>query len=315
MRSIPERLLTMETETTLCTVPDTAILFEGGGYRASYTAGFANVLLEHGLAFDFVCGVSAGASHTVDFVSRDHQRIHDSFIILADRKPEAGGVRSFLAGKGYFNADYDYVGCVEDGYMPFDFKAFSENPARVAIQSIEGDTGRTVVFTKDDMATPTDLMNKVRMSSTLPGMMQPLTYEGHVMYDGGIGEGAGIPLHLIEKSGCSRVFVVATRPFGYRKEPPTDFEKRLYRRISKGQEGLYQALLTRSERYNQTLDELRKMEKEGRAYVVRPRTMPVKSTTNDRAKLEDSYARGHAQAEEEWAIWESWLFGPQRRTR
>ena len=83
----------METAAHERHVSDCALLFEGGGYRASYTAGFANVLLEHGVSFDFVCGVSAGASHTVDFVSGDQERVKNAFIVLADRRPEAGGVR------------------------------------------------------------------------------------------------------------------------------------------------------------------------------------------------------------------------------
>ena len=94
---------------------DCALCFEGGGYRASYTAGFANVLLENGVYFDFVCGISAGASHTVDYLSRDQARVRDAFIALADQRPKAGGVRSMLMGHGYFNADYDYVGAALDG--------------------------------------------------------------------------------------------------------------------------------------------------------------------------------------------------------
>lgn len=299
----------MQTQARMDMVPGCALLFEGGGYRASYTAGFANVLLEHGVRFGLVAGVSAGASHTVDYVSGDVRRIHDSFTILADRKPEAGGIRSFLAGHGYFNADYDYTGCVDDGYMPFDYRSFAANPAQVAIQSFEGDTGRTVVWTKDDMRDVHELMDRVRASSTLPGMMAPLEMGGHLMFDGGIGEGAGIPLHLVQEAGYSRVLVVATRPCGYRKKEPTDLMRRVYRRISKGDEALFQALLTRNRRYNETLDELAALEREGTALVIRPRQMPVRSTTNDRRRLEDAYAQGYAQGLSEWPQWETWLFG------
>ncbi len=50
---------------------DTALIFEGGGMRASYTAGVVNTLLENELYFDFVAGISAGASHSVNYLSRD----------------------------------------------------------------------------------------------------------------------------------------------------------------------------------------------------------------------------------------------------
>lgn len=299
----------METAAHERHVSDCALLFEGGGYRASYTAGFANVLLEHGVSFDFVCGVSAGASHTVDFVSGDQERVKNAFIVLADRRPEAGGVRSFLTGHGYFNAWYDYIGCVDDGYLPFDYEAFAKNPTPIAIQCFEGDTGRTLVWTKDDMPDVHELMRKVWSSSTLPGMMEPQVLGGHKLFDGGIGDGAGIPLHLVRERGFKRLMVIATRPKGYRKKEPTPLMRRVYHRIAKGDEALEQALQTRNERYNESLDELDRLEKEGCALVVRPRVMPVKSTTIDRPKLEDAYAQGHAQGVEEWPRWEQWLFG------
>lgn len=299
----------METAAHERHVSDCALLFEGGGYRASYTAGFANVLLEHGVSFDFVCGVSAGASHAVDFVSGDQERVKNAFIVLADRRPEAGGVRSFLTGRGYFNAWYDYIGCVDDGYLPFDYEAFAKNPTPIAIQCFEGDTGRTLVWTKDDMPDVHELMRKVWSSSTLPGMMEPQVLNGHKLFDGGIGDGAGIPLHLVRERGLKRLMVIATRPKGYHKKEPTPLMRRVYHRIAKGDEALEQALQTRNERYNGSLDELDRLEKEGRALVVRPRDMPVKSTTIDRPKLEDAYTQGHAQGVEEWPQWEQWLFG------
>ena len=54
---------------------DCALVFEGGGYRGAYTAGIANALLENELLLDYVCGISAGASHTLNYVSRDQNRV------------------------------------------------------------------------------------------------------------------------------------------------------------------------------------------------------------------------------------------------
>ena len=218
-------------------------------------------------------------------------------------------MRSFLTGHGYFNAWYDYIGCIDDGYLPFDYEAFAKNPTPIAIQCFEGNTGRTLVWTKDDMPDVHELMRKVWSSSTLPGMMEPQVLGGHKLFDGGIGDGAGIPLHLVRERGFKRLMVIATRPKGYRKKEPTPLMRRVYHRIAKGDEALEQALQTRNERYNESLDELDRLEEEGCALVVRPRVMPVKSTTIDRPKLEDAYAQGHAQGVEEWPRWEQWLFG------
>ena len=99
---------------------DCALVFEGGGFRGAYTAGIANALLEHEVYFDFVCGISAGASHTVNYVSRDHTRVKEAFMARAD-PAQIGNFVTFLRGRGYFNADYLYAGCVRDGRLPFDF--------------------------------------------------------------------------------------------------------------------------------------------------------------------------------------------------
>lgn len=293
-----------------CNVHDCALVFEGGGYRASYTAGMANVLLEHGIYFDFICGISAGASHTVDYVSRSTTRVRDGFIQLSDRRPEAGGKRSFLTGHGYFNADYDYVGCVRDGYMPFDWQTFCDNPARICIQSFQADTGESVSWGKEDFTSLYDMLEHVRASSTLPFIMHPIMIDGHVMYDGGLGVGAGNPLHLAEEAGYQRMLYVATRPRGYHKdEELSPSTRKLYRKISKGFEPLYEALVTRNERYNAAADHMKELEQQGRCFIWYPDIMPVKSTTITRPELEASYELGHEQAERDLPRVREFLFG------
>ncbi len=52
------------------TIKDTALILEGGGMRASYTAGFLTNLLENEIYIDYVAGISAGSSHTVNYSVR-----------------------------------------------------------------------------------------------------------------------------------------------------------------------------------------------------------------------------------------------------
>ncbi len=293
----------------VCNVNDVALVFEGGGYRASYTAGMANLLLDKGVHFSFACGISAGASHAVDYLSRDQWRVKAAFTMLPGRTPESGGMRSLLAGNGFFNADYDYWGCIEDGYMPFSWATFSANPADLRIQSFAAETGETVVWGKADMTDTHTMADRVRASSTLPGFMHPIQIDGLTMYDGGLGRGAGIPVRLAEDAGFERVLFVATRPQGYRKKAPTASEKAVYRALSHGMELLYEAMLTRNERYNEELAHVDELERQGRALVIRPDVMPVKSTTIKTSELLRSYDMGYAQAQRDWPRVEHYLFG------
>ena len=60
-----ERSLTKQTKAG----QRTGLVLEGGGMRGIYTAGVLDVFLEHGISFDGVIGVSAGAIHGCSFVS------------------------------------------------------------------------------------------------------------------------------------------------------------------------------------------------------------------------------------------------------
>ena len=149
----------------------------------------------------------------------------------------------------------------------------------------------------------------VRASSSLPVLMKPQPIDGVTYLDGGLGEGAGIPLFMAERAGYTRFLLVATRPAGYRKEPPSKGEKDATLRFGSEHPHVREALLSRSERYNAELDRIAQMEREGRCLVIRPDMMPVKSTTLDPVALRTAYALGEAQARRDMPRYKEFLFG------
>lgn len=285
-----------------------ALVIEGGAMRASYVSGLVNVLLEQGIYFDYVCGISAGATVATNYVSRDMVRTKRSFVDFA-ANPQMGGVKSFLDRHGFFNADYDYLGCIEDGSMPFDWQTFQANPARVRIQAFQRDTGRTVVWGRDHMQTLEELMACVRASSTMPGIMNPIEVDGHVMLDGSLGAGAGLPNHIAEDDGIEKLFVITSRPAGYRKRELSPVRRRGIIHMMKDHPYARNAMLTRPERYNEELAHLAELEETSRALVVRPQEMPVTRTTRDVKQLEHAYLLGHEQGIAELPRWREFLFG------
>lgn len=105
-------------------VSDTVLMFEGGGMRASYTSAMASLLMEQGITFDYVCGISAGASNTVNFLSGDIQRTREGFVDLV-MEPEFGGLSTFLQGKGMFSAEWIYEETgLPGGVLPFNLTHF-----------------------------------------------------------------------------------------------------------------------------------------------------------------------------------------------
>jgi len=81
-------------------IHDTALIFEGGGMRASYTSGFVAMLLEQKIYFDYVAGISAGSSLTVNYLSRDIKRTKRSFTEFVS-DPSFGDLKSWLKGEGF----------------------------------------------------------------------------------------------------------------------------------------------------------------------------------------------------------------------
>ncbi len=284
------------TEDMTSNVFDTALIFEGGGMRVSYTCALANVLLENGIFFDNVYGLSAGASNTVNYVSRDTDRVRRSFVDLVE-DPEFGGMGTFLQHKGYFSAEHIYEEAgLPDGFLPFDFAAFCANPAKITIEAFNRDTGESVYWTKDDMPTIADLMVRVRASSTLPLIMPSPKIDGARYYDGGLGEGSGFLLPRAQRDGFTRFLIVRTRPRAYRKTPPIGLGDKLTHTMLWGRPHVVNALENRWWKYNHMCDEIERLEAAGDAYVFYAQDMAVSSGETNIDKLQANYDAGYAQA-------------------
>lgn len=293
------------------TVPDVALIIEGGGMRASYTAGVMVTLLQRGLNFGRVYGISAGSSHSVNYLSRDIVRTKASFVDLVD-DPDFGGVGSLLSGRGYFNAPHLYEGLAEDllgtdEAMAFDWKTFQANPADLHIEAIDWDSGDTVAWTKADMPTVRDMGLRVRASSTMPLFMPPTEIDGRTYMDGGMGTSWGICLEAARRDGFDRFFIVRTRPRGYRKKPLNGAAAAAMRLAFRKHPIIAQRTIERWQPYNELCDEIERLEASGAACVFYPEAMDVSNKETDRAKLEESFLHGLAQAQREADEWEEFL--------
>lgn len=279
------------------TVTGTALVFEGGGMRASYTSGLAVALLEAGLHLDWVGGISAGSSNTANYVSRDAWRARHSFTDFA-ADPRFGDWRTFLRGQGLFNARYIYEETGLPGAaLPFDWDTFAANPATVRIGGFNATRGEPVWWGREDFASMADLMVRVRASSTMPVVMPPVTIDGEVYVDGALGPSGGIPLDAARADGYRRFLVVLTRPRDYLKTASRAdwYVRRHFRRLP----AVAEALRQRPARYNATREELWELEREGAAYLFVPEVMPVGNGERDVARLRASHEAGLAQARRE----------------
>lgn len=275
---------------------NTALLFEGGSMRAAYTCAVAAELLDQGVYFDNVYGVSAGSSNTANYVARDIDRTIASFTSFV-QMPNIGNLGTFITHKGLWNAEYIYQEAGKPGgIMPFDFDTFSANPAKATIVSFERDTGRDLFFRKEEMTSLDELMVRVRASSTLPVFMPPPRVNGQYCYDGGFAEGGGLPLRRIKADGFDRVFVVRTHQRGYRKTGGNSWARTFFWKRPE----MRDAVLTRNLRYNEACDLLDLWEQQGKAYVFYCDDLTLSGTERDYDELCRNYESGRAQIKREW---------------
>lgn len=300
----------IENATLAINQPDVALIFEGGGMRNSYTAGMVVELLARNLNFGRVYGISAGSSHTVNYLVRDPSRARASFVELV-KYPRFGGWGSFLAGHGYFNGPYLYEELIENAPagdpMAFDWDTFRANPADLHIEAMDWDTGETVAFTKADMREARDVGLMVRASSTMPLFMPPTTIGEHTYVDGGMGDSWGILLNAARTDGYERFCIIRTQPRSYRKKPMGAMEQRLFRAAFRKHPIVAERTIARWQPYNELCNEIERLEKSGAAWVFYPDTMDVTNRTTDYDALVRSYETGLAQAQRDIASLLEWL--------
>lgn len=284
---------------------DTALIFEGGGMRNSYTAACVSMLLREKVRFGWVGGVSAGASHTVNYLSKDIIRAEESFTDFA-HNPSFGGVGSLFRGTGYFNAEFIYEKSA-DKELPFDWKTFQSNPIDFDIAATRADIGETVHWGREDAKTPADLFMRVRASSTLPLIMPMRVIDSVPYVDGALGETGGISLREAQAAGMKRFLFIGTKPRDYVR--PRVSRTTMVRRIFYKNPAIADALIARPARYNASKDALLELEREGSAQLFFPGHMNVASTERNVAKLRANFQAGVDQTEKEWPAWREFLAG------
>lgn len=286
-------------------VSDVAVIFEGGGMRNSYTAGCVDQLLEHDIRFGWAGGVSAGCTHTVNFLSRDRDRSVRTFVEFGPH-PSTGGVVSLLQGKGYFNAKYLYEELGKpEAALPYDFDAFLADDTEMCIQATRAKDGEAVIWEKQEMSELLHLMQRVRASSTLPFIMPMAMVDGVEYIDGALSGSGGIPIDLAEKAGYEKFLIIRTKPRSYVR--PEVSRPGVLRQVLRRRPAIAEAMISRPAKYNATVDHINELERKGRAKVFYPENLQITATERRSEKIREAFDLGVAQTKREWDGWMKFL--------
>lgn len=269
----------------------TGLVLEGGGMRGLFTAGVMDVLMEHGIRFDGIVGVSAGATFGCNYKSRQPGRVLRYNIRFKD-EPRYMGLRSLLRTGDLVGAEFSYH-TMPNELDVLDRDTFRRDPTEFHVVCTDAETGQPVYHRIDDMDDVE--ADWIRASASMPIVSRPVSLDGRLLLDGGISD--SIPLRYFEGLGFLRNVVVLTQPKGFYKQRTKLMP--LFHLFMRRYPAIIHAMSRRHLMYNDELSYLEEQEQKGHIVIVYPQdALPIGRTEQDETKMRRVYAMGRLKAEE-----------------
>jgi len=265
--------------------PGVGLVLEGGGTRGFYSAGVFEAFMDAGLMFPYIAAVSAGAANVLSYVSG--QRGRNRLIIerlVSD--PRYLSTSNLIKERSLFDFDFIFKTIPEE-YLYWDQQMFDRVQTRLLTGAIDCREGRTVWFEKSQLEP--DFMPTIA-SCSIPLMSKIVRFDNRDLLDGGILD--PIPIEKSIADGNNFHVVVLTQNADYIKQPTkiAALLKMTYRKYPH----LIWAIKERHEAYNRQVALAERLEREGRALIIRPHnTVEVSRIESDPDKLLELHDEGH----------------------
>ena len=203
-------------------------------------------------------------------------------------------VRNLRKGKSLYD-----MSAIFDSYpyheYPFDFDAFFSNPTEFEAVATDCETGEAVYLSERDPSKGKELMQICKASCSLPFFASETVIDGRAYMDGGLAD--SVPVARAAQKGCDRFVVVLTRLEGFRRKKNNRLVRaaeKIYRRYPE----LIKTMDERYRMYNAQMEEVERLEAEGKAWVIRPVGKIVSKTETNREMLLEFYNQGYRQMDE-----------------
>lgn len=266
------------------------LVLEGGAMRGLFTAGVMDVLMEEGVEFDGVIGVSAGAAFGCNYKSGQIGRVL-RYNTRFCRDKRYSGIGVLMKTGNIFSTEFCY-GEVPLKHDVFDFETFEKNPMEFWVVATDLETGGAVYHRYDGFSDHG--FDWIRASASMPLVSQIVEIDSQKLLDGGIAD--SIPVRYFESQGYDKNIVVLTQPESYRKGKNRlmPLIKMKYKKYPK----FVETAENRHKVYNETLDYIKEKERSGELLVIRPdRDLPVGKVEKDPENLKKAYEIGRRVAE------------------
>ena len=266
-----------------------ALILEGGTFRPMFSNGVMDALLDSGIDFPYVIGVSAGITNGVSYVSKQKKRAYN--ILMNHRYDKRYvGMRNFITDRSLFGLKYAYETLPRDVY-PFDWDTYRNSPTVVKVGVTNAKTGKAEYLDGKDLD---ETCSMLKATCAIPFVFPRICIDGEEYYDGGICD--PIPIRKAQADGHEKALIVLTRPEGYCKTA-SKANMAAAKDLRKKYPKLVKPLLTRHHAYNETVTYCEQLEREGKAVILRPtEKVQIESFEKDMKKIDRVYHYGYELA-------------------
>ena len=237
----------------------TVFVLEGGAMRGLYSAGVLDVFMQNNVSTDAIYGVSAGALFGINFKSRQIGRAIRYNLKYAHEKNYMG-VYSLITTGNIMNEHFCFNRIIYE-LDKFDFETFDSSPIDfyAVVTNVESGKAEYMHITnaKQDM-------EKLRASGSMPFVSKLVDIDGIKYLDGAISD--PIPLQKALDEGYGKIVVVLTRS----EDEPKSKECLPYNFVYRKYPNFVNCAKKQFDKYNETLDLVKKYENDGRIVVLRP---------------------------------------------
>ena len=258
--------------------------------RGMFTAGVMDVMMENGIEFDGVIGVSAGAAFGCNYKSGQIGRvIRYNTRFCTDKR--YGGLGVLLREGNIFSTPFCYEE-VPLKHDVFDFDAYDRSPMEFYVVCTDIESGNAVYHRYEGLQD--HRFDWIRASASMPLVSQIVEIEGMKLLDGGVAD--SIPVRYFESIGYDRNVVILTQPDRYvkKKNPMMPLVKLKYRHYPK----LVEAMGNRHNVYNETLEYIRGRDEAVELLVIRPeQAFNIGIVEKDPAELRRVYEMGRVEGQ------------------
>lgn len=286
---------------------DAVLILEGGAMRGMFTAGVLDAFMEKDFYFRHTIGISAGVLQGLCYVS--HQRGRNIKVnVNYAGDVRYMGIQNMLRKGSYFNFDFMF-GELAHKLEPFDYMTFENAEEEISVIVTDAGSARPIFISNKEVET--GLFMKLCMAScSIPLVSKPVDINGHFYFDGGVGMPL-VPLPEELPESYRKIVYVLTRAKSYRKKPVSKIFRLWMNKVyGKRFPKIAEAMCSIPERYNERLERLEKLEREGKVFVIRPaKKVTVSRIEKNVRKLRGLHREGYYEVQDCFDDMMRWFHG------